>query len=92
MSAAAAPPVLVVCEEHGEQVSLVPWCPICGSGSADAHVEAPPKPCCERIDHTNELAIGLPSTWCSLPAGHKGQHSGPLPRALPKPDLMPRKK
>jgi hypothetical protein len=52
-----------------------------GQLDAGAHVDTT-KPCCARIDHTNVSRFESPTTWCSLPSNHTGQHSGPLPAVL----------
>lgn len=59
-------------------------------GRTDAGTRAvEPAICCKRIDHRNELEGALHMvTWCTLPEGHAGQCSGPVPRVLETNDFM----
>lgn len=41
-----------------------------------------PKMCCSTITHKNMIGVSSAVTYCTLPIGHGGQCSGPIPREL----------
>lgn len=47
------------------------------------------KSCCKRINHENVSRFETSVTWCTLPEGHDGQCSGPLPSIIEPDDLGP---
>lgn len=52
-------------------------------GQLDAGTHEPiEKGCLKRIDHENVSRFETSVTWCTLPQGHDGQCSGPLPTIL----------
>lgn len=48
------------------------------------------KPCARRIHHENVSRYETSITWCTLPSGHDGPCSGPLPSIIELNHFRPR--